>query len=89
MKSFLGGKPVDIPEEGMIISERERQDFKTYATLNGKSVGDTVALSIMPHLMMMNEVEYIDSPYSDWYKGGGDSALVDGVLGSLDFRDGR
>ncbi|MFT7546036.1 MAG: hexosaminidase [Gammaproteobacteria bacterium] len=87
--SFTNGKEIEIPDGGLNISKREKKEIETYATLNGKAIGDTVSLSVMPHLMMMNQVEYVDSPYSDWYRGGGDSALVDGVLGSLDFRDGH
>ena len=31
----------------------------------------------------------LETPYSNWYTAGGDSALVDGVAGSKDFRDKR
>ena len=40
------------------------------------------------HRALASEVNY-NSEYNHWYTAGGDSALVDGKLGTLDFRDGN
>ena len=58
------------------------------ATRDGQALGDPVSLKVHPHEALTAPVEYQDI-YSEWYTGGGDQGLVDGVLGSLDFRDGH
>ncbi|NNE56096.1 MAG: family 20 glycosylhydrolase, partial [Flavobacteriales bacterium] len=54
--------------------------------------GKVYPKSIESHLSNhwgMNADFSLDHTYSDYYTGGGDTALLDGVLGSIDFRDGH
>ena len=64
----------------LIVSEAER---------NGEIIGDPIPLKIYPHLALNKHILYISEQYSDWYTGGGPNGLADGILGSLDFRDGH
>lgn len=59
------------------------------AVRNNEQIGDSIPLKIYPHSALSKDVLYISEQFSDWYTGGGHRGLVDGVLGSLDFRDGH
>ena len=50
--------------------------------------GDTLFQDFEYHRGLMCETEYKEN-YNEWYTAGGDSALVNGKLGSLNFRDGN
>jgi len=64
----------------LIVSAAER---------NGEIIGDPIPLKVHPHLALNKSVLYLSEQYSGWYTAGGQGGLVDGVLGSLDFRDGH
>jgi hexosaminidase len=54
--------------------------------------GKLYPTSIQSHIcyhQALNKPFELNFEYSPWYSGGGDSALVDGILGTLDFRDGH
>jgi len=50
--------------------------------------GDWVTQSFVFHKALGNPVDY-KSKFSEWYSAGGNFGLVDGKIGSLDFRDGN
>ncbi|MCB2204570.1 beta-N-acetylhexosaminidase [bacterium] len=58
------------------------------ARKNDRLQSDTLRLCYDAHEAMLARVQY-SRPYSPHYTGGGDSALVDGILGSVDHRDGH
>lgn len=57
------------------------------ADRNGKQYGEVIEQEVDAHLAL-GQVP-IQTPYSEYYTAGGDLGLLDGLLGSLDFRDGR
>lgn len=54
----------------------------------GESYGDTVVIPLSSHKALWTDIQ-LPNGYSTYYTGGGDKALVDGVRGTQDFRDGR
>ena len=58
------------------------------ATKNGEEYGDEITQKFEYHKALAKSVAY-NSQYNKWYTAGGDSALVDGKIGSLNFRDGN
>jgi len=79
-------KAYDSP---LLFSAFESSIIKGIAKRKDKAIGDTAEISLYPHLALNKSVNYISDDYSSSYTGGGEKALVDGVLGSLDFRDGH
>ena len=63
-------------------SDLEIQPYK-----NGKEYGDLISIPFDVHLAADRNISYT-SDYSEWYTAGGDEALLDTKLGTLDFRDG-
>lgn len=53
-----------------------------------KTFPDTLRDHLFEHKGIGAKINYL-STYSNNYTGGGDRALIDGLLGSVDFRDGR
>ncbi|MFK7757025.1 MAG: beta-N-acetylhexosaminidase, partial [Flavobacteriales bacterium] len=49
---------------------------------------ETTTISFFHHNWLTASISY-SVPYSDYYTAGGTDGLTDGVLGSLDFRDGH
>jgi hexosaminidase len=70
----------DLYEPTLIIASAER---------NNEQIGIPIPLKVYPHMALNKNILYISEQYSGWYTAGGSGGLVDGVLGSLDFRDGR
>jgi len=58
------------------------------ATRRGSPYGSPVSQKVSAHLAL-GEKPKLESKYSQYYTAGGDQGLSDGLLGSLDFRDGR
>jgi len=54
----------------------------------GKRYGKKISQSFEIHNAIGALIQY-DHKYNQWYTAGGDSGLVDGKIGSLDFRDGN
>lgn len=77
-----------------LISSTEKIELKESGTLtvqatkNGESYGDLVTQRFEYHKALTKPVTY-NSEYNAWYTAGGDSALVDGKVGSINFRDGN
>ncbi len=67
------------------ITIKQTTILKTYATLNQKksAVLETKFNKIDPNLTIT-----LGSKYANQYNGGGNNALIDGVLGTKDFRTG-
>lgn len=55
---------------------------------NGLVYGDTIRQPIASHMALFSEVSYLN-PWSKYYPSAGNKALVDGKLGSINFRDGN
>jgi hexosaminidase len=53
----------------------------------GQPYGDSIYIPVVQHEAVDAEVTY-RSEYSDWYTAGGENGLVDGKIGTLNFRDG-
>jgi len=92
IESTMNEESVDL-EEGITLGDLEESSFITYAINRELGIEDNV-VNVHPHSSLGAKVEYpevedMENEYSPWYTGGGDSALTDGVLGSLDFRDGH
>lgn len=54
---------------------------------NDRPYGDSISIPVSHHKAINAKVIY-GSSYSEWYTAGGESGLVDGKLGTLNFRDG-
>ena len=67
-------------EPTLIVASTERKN---------EQIGVPLPLKVHPHLALNKVVFYTSEQYSGWYTAGGQGGLVDGVLGSLDFRDGH
>lgn len=70
--------PIPIEQSGV---------YQVVAEKNGKPYGAPKAIAVVHHQAIGAQVTY-DNAYSPWYTAGGDYGLVDGLLGSLNFRDG-
>lgn len=62
--------------------------LRTTVVRNGEDVTGEYHLHVDGH-RALGAPYSVDTTYNEWYSGGGDSALTDGVLGSINFRDGR
>lgn len=69
----------DLTESGSLSAQ---------AYKNGSAYGDSVAQSFSYHQALACKAKYL-SPFEKWYSAGGEVALVNGTLGSLNFRDGQ
>ncbi len=85
----LNGTQFEVYDSALIFSAFEASKIKGFAKRKDKAIGDTMEISLYPHLALNSSIEYIIGEFSPSYTGGSKKALVDGVLGSLDFRDGR
>ena len=54
---------------------------------NEQPYGDSIFIPVSPHKAVNAQVTY-RSDFSEWYTAGGVNGLVDGKLGTLNFRDG-
>ncbi len=57
------------------------------ARMNGRLVGDPIELSFISD-KAVNSLVTVKNPYSERYTAGGINALVDGIRGTMNFRDG-
>ena len=67
---------------------RGKGNLKAQAFLNDRRYGDVVSQPVEFHLGLAAELKK-DTDFSTSYTGGGKYGLNDGMLGTLDFRDGR
>ncbi|QNR25823.1 glycoside hydrolase family 20 protein [Croceimicrobium hydrocarbonivorans] len=67
---------------------KESGTLKVQALKNEQPYGDTIEQEFEFHKALARKPQY-QSEYSQWYTGGGAAALVNGRLGSLNFRDGQ
>ena len=58
------------------------------AKKDGMNYGDSLVLPVANHLALGKLPKY-GNHYSSYYTAGGDYGLVDGLTGTIDFRDGR
>ncbi|MEM9053227.1 MAG: family 20 glycosylhydrolase, partial [Bacteroidota bacterium] len=70
--------PIAINQSGNIQIQPKR---------NGADYGDIITIPVSSHLAIGSKPAY-EIEFSDWYTAGGEYGLVDGKLGSLNFRDG-
>lgn len=63
-------------------------ELMVQALKNGKAYGNPVKQAFIHHNGLNAEVDYTNE-YNKWYTGNGEKNLVDGAIGSLDFRDGN
>ncbi|NOQ72664.1 MAG: family 20 glycosylhydrolase [Crocinitomix sp.] len=64
------------------------QDLRVQAYKNDEPYGEEITQGFNVHQGVNKKVTYT-TPWSDWYAGNGEKNLVDGKLGSIDFRDGN
>ncbi len=76
--------------EGEIINVPQNSESKLLISSGVKSSAnqEEISISFNHHSWLAAHVEY-SVPFSDYYTAGGTDGLTDGVLGSLDFRDGH
>lgn len=55
---------------------------------NGEPYGDEIKQAFEYH-MALNKPVYYSHEWNQWYEGNGEKHLVDGKMGTLDFRDGN
>lgn len=72
-------KPINLNFTGKI---------QVQAKKNGENYGGVLNQNVQEHKALNSTSQYV-SPYNSWYEAGGDQALVNGFLGSEDFRDGN
>ena len=69
-----------------IISESA--NIKTWAVKNDASYGDLLQIELYKHKGLGAKISDLNT-YSKTYNGGGNNAIVDGLRGGLNFRDGH
>ena len=69
-----------------IISESA--NIKTWAVKNDVSYGDLLHIELYKHKGLGAKISDLNT-YSKTYNGGGNNAIVDGLRGGLNFRDGH
>lgn len=74
--------------EPRLAEPGETRIFTVQPELDDNPVGTPDKISLRAHKGLGAKVNYQNS-YSSYYTAGGDSALVDGFIGSSNFRDGR
>lgn len=62
--------------------------LETKAFKNGDLYGEAISTQLTFHKGLSKAIEY-KSDYSKWYTAGGDYGLVDGLTGTINFRDGH
>lgn len=62
--------------------------LKAWATKRGASYGEPFELNLYKHKALESQISDLNEYYTG-YSGGGDRAVVDGLRGSTNFRDGR
>jgi hexosaminidase len=72
-------KPIKIGEPSQLQVQCEYQ---------GKKYDRRLLWKLDPHMAYKKSLSLGYSP-SPWYTGGSNTALVDGIMGSIDFRDGH
>lgn len=76
-----------IPVDSVINIDRSAMlEIQFYK--DEQKYGPSIKQEMALHKALFQKVNY-DSEYNQWYTGGGESALVDGKIGSIDFRDGN
>lgn len=70
------------------ISVDDTEFLSFVVSRNGKAYPNVVEYGLADHSGIGKDFT-LNHEYSDWYTGGGDTALFDGILGTLDFRDGH
>ncbi len=78
---------IPLPK-GNTISIRKSGELTVQAFKGNKTYGKEKKQKLSIHLSNYKETKY-NIKYSDLYKANGDITLVDGLLGSLDFADGK
>ena len=63
-------------------------EIKVQGFLEEAPYGESVAQPVSEHMGISGTLS-LNSTYSSSYSGGSKNALIDGLLGTLDFRDGR
>jgi len=74
--------------EPRIVEPGATRVFTVQPELDGNPVGTPDEIALRTHKGLGTRVQY-QNAYSSYYTAGGDAALVDGFLGSSNFRDGR
>ena len=69
-----------------IISESA--NIKTWAVKNDVSYGDSLQIELYKHKGLGTKISDLNT-YGKTYDGGGDNAIVNGLRGGLNFRDGH
>jgi hexosaminidase len=85
----IDGKPQ--PPDGThewLVPKRGVQTFRIHPFAEALPMGDSQDLAMQAHQAIGAGTSYLN-PYSTNYPGSRESALVDGLLGSPRFRDGR
>jgi hexosaminidase len=76
-KEYLA--PIEVDQTAFIELEVERR---------GKIYPKIIEYGLADHIGIGKDFS-LNHEYSHWYTGGGDTALFDGILGTMDFRDGH
>ncbi|MEM7161577.1 MAG: beta-N-acetylhexosaminidase [Bacteroidota bacterium] len=79
--------PSDLRFDDFIPIDKNEQIF-AQAFKSGKTYGEPLAVEVKHHLAIGLDPKY-DFEWSPYYTGGGKRALTNGLIGSLDFRDGN
>lgn len=79
---ILENEELQVPQEARVLHVFPMRKS------NGQPYGDTLHFPVAVHQALGAEVA-LAFPYSSFYTGGGEGALVDGLVGSHDFRDGH
>lgn len=77
---------VFTPYESPVPLENGKLSVQAYK--NGVPYGEEVTQRFTTHKALNKHVDY-KTNYNEWYIGNADKNLVDGKLGSIDFRDGN
>ena len=80
--------PKDYEGEKININQAGRNTLNVNSAHAKSSNFELLTLDFNLHKWLTSQVDY-SVTYSDYYTAGGDQGLTDGVLGSIDFRDGH
>ena len=67
---------------------KEPINLKIAAYIGDEQIGEIIEKDFCPHLAIGKSLE-LKNDFSSSYSGGGKTAIIDGVIGSTDYKDGK
>jgi len=84
----VGNEKLNLYTQAIEVKPGGVKYFNVLAKKGDFDMGKAVQFALQNHIALGATVTY-SQPYSDYYPAGGDFGMVDGLLGSDNFRDGH